>query len=159
VATSTSSSISYMRFNGTCYQPISDDFSSSYFTTYIGWTPSTDNRYYHVYTRNIGTGYLSPSTPAYSITPSIYGSDLGISLSGTPSGYPTSLTLSVNLNGKTIQSSSITYGQYRGSFMKLTLSGFSSLYNCGATLKNRPRSLSDPFYCQIISSSVLYVYA
>jgi hypothetical protein len=148
-----------MRWNGTCVQPISDDYSSSYFTTYVGWGPSTDTRYYHVYTRNIGTSYLSPSTPSYNIIPSIYGNNLGITLSGTPSGYPTSLIFAVNLNGKTIKSSSITYGQYRGSFIKLTLSGFSSLYSCGATLKNRPRSLDNPFYCQIISSSVLYVYA
>lgn len=148
-----------MRWNGTSNQPVSDDYSSSYFTTYIGWAPSTDNRYYHVYTRNIGTSYLSPSTPSYSITPPIFGSTLGTTISGTPSGYPTSLTLAINLNGKTIKSSSITYGQYKGSLIKLTLSGFSSIYSCGATLKNRPRSLTDPFYCQVISSNYLYVYA
>jgi len=139
---------------------VSDDFKTSFFTTYIGWGPATaDNRYYHVYQRNIDSTYLSASTPAYSATPPIYGSNLGVTLSGTPSGYSTSLTLAVNLNGKSIYSSSINYGQYRGSFMKLTLSGFSSLYNCGATLKNRPKSLPNPFYCQVISSNYLYVYA
>jgi len=137
-----------MRWNGTCNQPYSHDSSSSFYTTYIGWGPSTaDNRYYHVYTRNIGTSYLSASTPSTSITPPIYGSNLGVTISSVPSGHPTSLTLAVNLNGKTIYSSSATYGQYRGSFIKLTLSGFSSLFDCGATLRNRPRSLDNPFYC------------
>ena len=62
---------------------------------------------------------------------------------------------SVNLNGKTLYSNKRNYGQYQGSFMRLTMSGFSSLFGCGATLSNRLASLTAPFYCEVKTSNTL----
>ena len=63
------------------------------------------------------------------------------------------------MNGKTLYSNKRDFGQFEGSFLRLEMSGFSSLYGCGVTLSNRPFSFTHPFYCQVKSSNYLDIYA
>jgi hypothetical protein len=51
------------------------------------------------------------------------------------------------MNGKTLYAKSMNYGAYRNSYIKITFSGFTSIFGCGVTLRNRARSLQSPFLC------------
>ena len=63
------------------------------------------------------------------------------------------------MNGKVLYSYKRDYGEYVGSFMRLTITGFSSLYAVGVTLSNRPFSRESPFFCEFKSSSYIDIYA
>lgn len=141
---------STIRFNGTAYFPPSDDYSSSYYKTYIGWTETGSERYYHIWQSTRSTSMLSPNTPSYSYTPVLYGSNLRY--------YPSTFHISINLSGRTLYSNKRNYGQYEGSKIRVELSGFTSLFGCGVTLSNRPLSFSHPFYCSVVSSNTLDIY-
>jgi len=67
--------------------------------------------------------------------------------------YNSSIIISANMAGKKIYSNKINYGQYRGSLIKVTISGLTNLKGCSATLKARPINMDSPFYCEVISSS------
>ena len=47
---------------------------------------------------------LSPSTPSYSYTPAIYGTNL--------KGYTSTFLVSINMNGKTLYSNKRDFGQF-----------------------------------------------
>lgn len=126
-----------VRFNGTVYFPPADDAASSFYSTYIGWTETSNERYHHIWSTTRSTSILSPSTPAYSYKPVMFGSNL--------KGYPSTFLVSINMNGNTLYKRG--EGQYEGSFIRLQMNGFTSLYGCSATLSNRPLSFSHPFYC------------
>ena len=146
-----SSTVSSVRFTGTCYFPPSDDYSSTFYYTYIGYSYSNDRRYYHTWGQTRNTGYLVPSTPSYSYKPMMFGSNLA--------GYGSGFLISINMNGRTLYSNKRNYGAFQGSFLRLTMSGFSNLFGCGVTLSNRPFSFSHPFYCQVRSSNYLDIWA
>ena len=134
-----SGTTSAIRFNGTAYFPPADDQASSFYSTYIGWTDTGSEYYRHIWSTTRSTSILSGDTPTYSYTPAIFGSDL--------SGYSSTFLVSVNMNGKTLYSNKRDYGHFKGSFLRLTMSGFTEIYGCGVTLSNRPHSLTHPFYC------------
>ena len=92
-----------IRFNGTAYFPPTDDYSSSYYTTYIGWTDSNNDRYYHISSYSTNHGNLSPSTPSAGNNPMIFGSSLA--------GNPSTFIVSMNLNGVTLYRNSRDFGQ------------------------------------------------
>ena len=138
-----------VRFNGTVYFPPADDLLSSFYGTYIGWTETSSERYYHIWSTTRSTSILSPSTPAYSYKPVMFGSNL--------KGYPSTFLVSVNMNGNTLYKRS--QGHYEGSKIHLQMNGFTSLYGCSATLSNRPFSFSHPFYCEVKSSNYLEIIA
>ena len=138
VAERASNSIRTIRLTDTTNFPPSDDDNSGFYNYDISWAARDDRRYYSIWDSS-RSSILSPSTPSYGINPTLYGSSL--------SGYQSGFIFSVNLNGKTLYSNKRNYGQYQGSFMRLTMSGFSSLFGCGATLSNRLASLTAPFYC------------
>ena len=99
--TSTTTTI---RFNGTAYFPPADDTASSFYDTYIGFPETGSERYYHVWTTTRSTSILSPSTPTYSYSPAIYGSNLA--------GYPSTFLVTANMNGNTLYSFRRTSGQF-----------------------------------------------
>ena len=144
VVARSSQTTSIVRLNGTAYFPPSEDASSSFFNTLIYWTDTTN--YYYIATYNNDQlsspnvpNYLSPTSPTNDLKPSIFGSLLYT--------YKSSIVIGINMNGKNLYSKTTTLGGNRNSFIKVTLSGFTSLYGCAASLKNRPRSLSSPFIC------------
>ena len=139
VARRNANSVTSLRFSGTCSAPPSKDAWIGYYYTYIAWAIDSDRRYYHHYGWNRAQSRLVASTPAYSYAPTPFGSNLY--------GYASGFTISVNLNGWTLYGSKREEGQYKGSQMELSLSGFTNLYGCGVTLGNRPLSLYYPFYC------------
>ena len=57
------------------------------------------------------------------------------------------MIVSVYMAGKKIYVSSRDYGEYRGSFIKVTFSGLTNLKGCSATLKTRTVNMDSPFYC------------
>lgn len=128
-----------IRLTATSNFPPSTDYSSSYYGIYVGYFYPPETRYYHIYTTSRSTSIMYPATASYGLNPTLYGTTL--------SGYPSGYLVSANLNGKTLYSNKRNYGEYQGSFIRLTYSGFSSLFGCGATLSNRLYSLSAPFYC------------
>lgn len=134
-----------IRFNGTAYFPNSDDSVSSYHKTYIGWTETGSERYYHVWQSTRSTSSLAPANPTLGYKPVLFGSNL--------KGYSSTFLVSTNMNGKTLYSNKRNYGQFEGSFIQVIMSGFSNIHGCGATLSNRPRSFSHPFYCIVQSSN------
>ena len=127
-----------IRLADNTYYPPSVDSSSSYYTWLINYGVQ-NARYYHTWSSSHSSGQIYPATATYALSPTLYGSTL--------SGYPSAYIVSANLNGKTLYSNRRNYGEYQGSFIRLTLSGFTSLFGCGATLSNRLTSLSSPFYC------------
>ena len=133
-----------IRFTGTAYFPPADDVSSSYYKTYIGFTYTNDRRYYHIW-ENTRSGVLIPSTPTYSYKPMMFGWNLR--------DYSSGFLISVNMNGRTLYSKARDYGEFQGSYLKLVMSGFTSLFGCGVTLSNRPFSFYEPFYCEVQSSN------
>ena len=141
------------RFSGNYLMPQADDTSSQYYYTYIGYAYSeAGNLYYrHTWGSTRSTGVLVPSTPTYSYTPSLYGTNLY--------GFESGFIISCNMNGRTLYSNTREYGQYEGSFLRLTMSGTNNLYGCGVTLSNRPISLDAPFYCVVQGSNYLDIFA
>lgn len=147
VAERASSSILTVRLQDTTNFPPSCDNDANFYSYDISWAGRDDRRYYRIWDSGRSSSILYPATPSYSINPTLYGSTL--------SGYQSGFIFSINLNGKTLYSNKRNYGHYQGSFMRLTLSGFSSLFGCGATLSNRLSSISAPFYCEVKSSNTL----
>lgn len=114
-------------FNYNTAFPASKDSASSFYNNfYLGWTAGTSNYYYSIYSTSINSGYLSEATPTYGVTVPIYGNTLVSSSTG--------FVVSVDLSGFTLYNNKRTSGPFRGSFIKLTTSSFSTLYGCGATL-------------------------
>ena len=110
----------------------SDDKNNGYNTRYIAWAHPTS--YYYTHSNSITRSTsLTPSTPAQGITESLFGSALDSQASG--------FIITVNMNGRTLYRYKTDYGEYRGSFIKVLMSGFTNIYGCGVTLKNRVRSL------------------
>lgn len=71
------------------------------------------------------------------------------------------MTIAVNLNQFTLYSNQRTQGPFYGSFMQLTMSGFSSLYGCGAFYYNSPKPTWDnnALYCIVQNSNSLKIYS
>ncbi len=61
--------------------------------------------------------------------------------------------------GKKMYSTSRNYGQYQGSFIKVTFSSLTNLKGCSATLKARPVNMDFPFYCEVISNSEINIFS
>lgn len=156
VARSTSGSISSFRITGTSLFPPSFDFSTSFYNTLVYVSEPSNNRYQYSHT-NARTSspslssVITPSTSTRTIVPSMFGSFLET--------YNTSIVLSVSIVGKRIYSNSRDYGQYRGSFFKVTFTGLTNLRGCAATLRNRPINMDSPFYCEVISTSEINVFS
>jgi hypothetical protein len=104
-------------------------------------------RYYHTWSSSHSTSIMYPAVPSYGIDPTLYGSNLN--------GHTSGFMFSINLNGKTLYSNKRNYGEYQGSFIRLTLSGFTSLFGCAATLTDRLASLNAPFYCEVKTNNYL----
>lgn len=105
IGTINSGAYNYMAWNGTVYQPPSCDYDTAYYTTFVGWTSKTDVYYYATYSRNLVSDfstYLAPAQPDLGNSPVIFGSNLY--------GYPTTLQIAVNLNGRTVYSNTTNYG-------------------------------------------------
>ena len=138
-----------VRFSDNTYFAHSVDASSSYYDWYIGYAHPSELRYYHTWSSSRSTSIMYPATPSYGLNPTLYGSTLN--------GYTSGFLFSINLNGKTLYSNKRNYGEYQGSFIRLTMNGFTSLFGCAATLTNRLFSLSAPFYCEVKSSNYLEI--
>ena len=146
-----SGTTSAVQLAGTTIMAPSDDVDTNFYNVYAAMAHTSSERYYGISSSSQGSSYLSPEAPTYSYSTGLYGSNLG--------GLPSSFIVSIDMNGNSIYSMDTDYGGYQGSFIKLTLTGFTSLFGCGATLSDRPLSFSAPFYCEVISSTVIYVYA
>jgi hypothetical protein len=70
------------------------------------------------------------------------------------------MSVAVSLSGYTLYSNQRTQGPYYGSFIRLTLSGFSTLYGCGVNIYNVPSPswTNNAFYC-IIQSNIISIYS
>lgn len=80
----------------------------------------------------------------------IYGSNLA--------GYTSGLLVYTTFSGKTLYGYQTSYGEYQGSFVKLVLSGFTSILGCGVTLSNRiMQPLNNPMFCEVKSSNELQI--
>ena len=150
VAKSTSSSISSFRISGTSSYPPAIDVATSFYNTLLYVTQPGNSRYLYSYSnaRTSSPNFASaiyPQTNSKAIQPSMFGSFLET--------YNTSMIVSVYLPGRKIYSVSRDYGQYRGSFIKVSFSGLTNLKGCSATLKARPINMDAPFYCEVISNS------
>lgn len=144
-----------MNLVGNLNFPQSKEYSSSYYTTYIGWTGSGFSYYYNTWSGTLNQGYLSEATPTISYSPSLYGSNLN--------GYQTSMSISISLSSVgyfNFYSNQRTQGAFMGSFIRLTMSGFSSIYGCGAFLwsSSIPTWLNNGLYCVIQSSNQINIY-
>jgi hypothetical protein len=134
-----------MTFSGTVIFTASRDNSASYYNSYYAW--SIAGYYYDVYNSVFNKAYISDSSKALAYIPTMYGNDLAT--------YPTSFIFTINANGFTLYSNKLTYGQQKSSFIRLTLTGFTSLFGCGVSLSNRVRSFTSPFYCEVKSVTSL----
>jgi len=143
-------SISYMNLQDTLSFPQSKEYSSSYYSAWIGWACSS-NYYYHTWSGNFNQGYLSEAAPTINYKTAIFGSNLG--------GTPTSLTISVNLNGYTLYNMGRTNGPFQGSFMQLVLGSFTSINGCSAFQSDYPLYLTNTLYCVVSSSTTVYIYS
>jgi len=144
----------YMTLSATLTFPQSREYSGAYYITYMGWTYNGFGYYYCQRTDTLDGSYLTASTPTIGYSPSIYGSNLN--------GYSTSMTISVNLNGYPFYSNqrSQTNNPFSGSFMLLTMSGFSTINGCGAFFYNGPTPIwaNNALYCVIQNSNSLKIY-
>lgn len=140
-----------MRLNGTVNFPLTVDSATSYMRTTMYWTDTGALDYYYADYSNAQTSspnipaYLNPLSPSININPSLTGSLL--------SGYRTSMTMNVYMAGFTLYSKFINYGQMQGSFIKVTLPGFSTLRGCSVMMNGRPRSMLAPFICEVYSTT------
>lgn len=146
-----SANVYTVRFSDNAYFPPSTDSNSGYYEWVIGYAHPSEIRYYHTWSTTRSTGIMYPAQPSYGVDPLLYGTTL--------SGYPSSYIFSINLNGKTLYSNKRNYGEYQGSFIRLTYSGFSSLFGCAATISNRLFSLNSPLYCEVKTSTYLEIRA
>lgn len=128
-----------IRLQGNTNFPPSDDNLASYYSQYWGVSYYPEIRTVFNRASSRDSSIISPTNPGSSISATIYGS----TLAGLPSGY----LFSINLNGRTLFSNQRNFGEYQGSFIRLILSGFTSLFGCGATISNRLSSISAPLYC------------
>lgn len=138
-----------IRLADNTYYPPSKDAASGYYAWTINYGDPSQVRYYHTWTSSHSSGGIYPSNPSTAVQPSLYGTTLN--------GYPSAFMFYANLNGKTLYSNKRNYGEYQGSFIRLTINGLTSLFGCGATLANRLFSLSAPLYCEVKSSTVLEI--
>jgi hypothetical protein len=156
VAKSASSSISTFRITGTSSYPPAFDASSSFYNTLLYVTQPSNSRYLYSNSNprtaspNLAS-VIYPQTNSRSINPSMFGSFLET--------YNTSMIVSVNFPSRTIYSVFRDYGQYRGSFIKVSFTGLTNLKGCSATLRNRPINMDAPFYCEVISNSEIHVFS
>ena len=144
VAKSTDNYINSFRLAGTSSYPPSFDSNTTFYKTQLYVTQPGNSRYLYQYSnvRTSSPNFASaiyPSTSTKAIQPSIFGSFLET--------YNTSMIVSVYMAGKKIYVSSRDYGEYRGSFIKVTFSGLTNLKGCSATLKTRTVNMDSPFYC------------
>lgn len=143
-----SGSTNIIRFNLAAYYPPSVDYNSNYYTRYVGIGQPGDNYYYRKYSSSRGMILYPASTGTnYQVDSTLYGT----TLSGRQSGF----IISADLSGKKLYSNKATYGQYQGSFIRVSFNGFSDLSACGATLSNRLFSIPAPLYCEYKSSNTL----
>lgn len=143
----------YLNITDNLNFPQSQEASSSYYTTYIGWTSGGYGYYYYLWSGSLNTGYLSPATPSVGLTPATYSTNLQ---------YAKSLmSVSAALSGYTLYSNYRTQGPFYGSKIVLTLSGFSTLYGCGVYVDNVPTPVwtNNALYCIIQSSTQINVYS
>lgn len=133
-------------FAGTLSYPESYEYDSGKFTIYVGWTYGGFSSYRDIWTGTLTQSYLTPDSVSSGISPAIYSTFLRY-------GKPL-ISLAVQLNGYTLFSNQRTKGPNYGSFIQLVLSGFTSIYGCGVSIKNRlnPQWNNNALYC-IISSA------
>jgi hypothetical protein len=132
--------------------PQSQEASGSY-STYMGWSSGGWGFYYHIWTGTLNSAYLSPAAPSIGYAPATFSTNLQ---------YTKSLmAVAVNLNGFTLYSNQRTQGPFYGSYISLTLSGFSTLYGCGVNIYNVPSPSwsNDAFYCVVQSSTLIKIYS
>lgn len=142
VTKSTSSSISSWTFSGASAAfPPSFDASSSFYNTLLYVTQPSYSRYLSSYSNSRSTlnSIISPSTNTKAIQPSMFGSFLET--------YNSSIVVSVYLGGKKFYAYTRNYGQYQGSFIKVTFTSFTNLKGCSASLKSRPINMDSPLLC------------
>jgi len=127
--------------------PQSKEMSSSYYTTYIGYTQGGWDQYDHVWTGSLSMGQLDEAQPTLDYGIATYSSIL--------QGYRATLSVVTDLSGYTIYSNRRTTGAFKNSFLRLTMSGFTSLYGCGVVQWGNmtPTWSDNAIYCNVVSSN------
>lgn len=133
--------------------PQSWEYSTSYYTTYIGITAGNWGYYYSDWSGSLSQSYFSAGNPTFGLTPATLSSNLQSSRS--------LMSVAVQLNGFAIYSNRRAPGPFYGSFAKLTLSGFTSLSGCGVVAFNTPTPAwsNNALYCTIQSTTQINIYA
>ena len=141
ITKSTSNYISAWTFSGSAAFPPSFDISNTFYDTLLYVTQPSYSRYLSSYSnsRSSLNTIISPSTNTKSIQPSMFGTFLET--------YNSSIVVSVYLSGKKLYANNRDIGQYKGSYIKVTFTGFTNLKGCSVTLKNRPINLDHPLFC------------
>lgn len=133
--------------SGTQKFPESYEGNSAKYTSYIGWTYGDYSVYRDYWTGSLTQSYFAPDSVANGIAPALYSTFLRY-------GKPL-ISLAVQLNSYTLYSNQRTKGPNYGSFIQLVLTGFSSIYGCGASVKNvlNPQWNNNALYCTIYSAT------
>jgi hypothetical protein len=126
--------------------PESYESDAGKYTTYVGWTYGGFSTYRDIWTGSLTQNFFTPDSVSSGIVPAVYSTFLRY-------GKPL-ISLAVQLNGYTLYSNQRTKGPNFGSFIQLTLNDFTSIYGCGASVRNvlNPQWNNNALYC-IISSS------